>query len=237
MSLARHEQTVELLPRNQWGGLSHLPDMVAAFVQPNEPAVERVLKQTAEVLRKHGKNPALDGYRGGSKRAWELTSGLWSAVVAMGLDYALPPASFEHAGQKVRGPGQIAESGLATCLDLDAAVLRGNRTGRVESVAGLHQGPCVCWRVAQERRILDLGGGRHHRVAQADQAQGTGAVRNDPGDAPAGAKLLLRGTTRRTADCRGERRGFRAGRGHTPGALAADQAAGQRGSAFDVSNC
>lgn len=116
--LAWHEQTVELLPRNQWGGLSHLPDMVAAFVQPNEPAVERVLKQTAEVLRKHGKNPALDGYTGGSKRAWELTSGLWSAVVAMGLDYALPPASFEHTGQKVRGPGQIAESGLATCLDL-----------------------------------------------------------------------------------------------------------------------
>ncbi|MCL5059216.1 MAG: DUF4011 domain-containing protein [Candidatus Thermoplasmatota archaeon] len=116
--LAWHEQTVELLPRNQWGGLSHLPDMVAAFVQPNEPAVERVLKQTAEVLRKHGKNPALDGYTGGSKRAWDLTSGLWSAVVAMGLDYALPPASFEHAGQKVRGPGQIAESGLATCLDL-----------------------------------------------------------------------------------------------------------------------
>lgn len=36
----------------------------------------------------------------------------------MGLDYALPPASFEHTGQKVRGPGQIAECGLATCLDL-----------------------------------------------------------------------------------------------------------------------
>ncbi len=117
-ALARLEQTVELLPRNQWGGISHLPDMVAAFVQPNEPAVERLLKQTAEVLRKNGKNPALDGYKGGSKRAWELTSGIWSAVAAMGLDYALPPASFEHAGQKVRGPEQIVESGLATCLDL-----------------------------------------------------------------------------------------------------------------------
>jgi len=116
--LARLERTVELLPRNQWGGISHLPDMVAAFVQPNEPAVERVLKQTAEVLRKHDKNPALDGYQGGSKRAWEITSGIWSAVAAMGVDYALPPASFEHAGQKVRGPGQIVESGLATCLDL-----------------------------------------------------------------------------------------------------------------------
>ncbi|MDD5364860.1 MAG: DUF3320 domain-containing protein [Gallionellaceae bacterium] len=92
--------------------------MVAAFVQPNEPAVERVLKQTAEVLRKNSKNPALDGYKDGAKRAWELTSGIWSAVAAMGLDYALPPASFEHVGQKVRGPDQIAESGLATCLDL-----------------------------------------------------------------------------------------------------------------------
>ena len=116
--LGRLERSVELLPRNQWGGLSHLPDLVAAFVQPNEPAVERLLKQAAEVLRNNGKNPALDGYNGGSKRAWELASGIWSAVAAMGLDYALPPSSFEHTGQKVRGPTQIAESGLATCLDL-----------------------------------------------------------------------------------------------------------------------
>ncbi len=117
--LARLERVVELLPRNQWGGISHhLPDMVAAFVQPNEPVVERLLKQAADILRKNGKNPALDGYRGGGQRAWELTSSIWSAVSAMGLDYALPPASFEHSGQKVRSPAQIAESGLATCLDL-----------------------------------------------------------------------------------------------------------------------
>jgi very-short-patch-repair endonuclease len=117
--LAKLERAIELLPRNQWGGISHhLPDMVAAFVQPNEPAVERLLKQAAEILRKNGKPPALDGYRGGSKRAWELTSAIWSAVAAMGLDYALPPASFEHSGQKVRSPAQIGESGLATCLDL-----------------------------------------------------------------------------------------------------------------------
>jgi len=116
--LARLDWIVELLPRNQWGGLSHLPDMVAAFVQPNEPAVERLLKQAAEVLRNHGKNAALDGYRGGAKHAWELASSIWSAIAGMGLDYALPPASFEHSGQKIRGPAQVAESGLATCLDI-----------------------------------------------------------------------------------------------------------------------
>lgn len=116
--LARLNWEVELLPRNQWGGLSHFPDLIAAFVQPNEPAVERLLKQTAEILRKNGKNPALDGYKGGPKHAWELVSGVWSAVAGMGLDYALPPASFEYTGQKIRGAAQIAESGLATCLDL-----------------------------------------------------------------------------------------------------------------------
>ncbi|MEB0137864.1 MULTISPECIES: DUF3320 domain-containing protein [unclassified Undibacterium] len=116
--ICQHQVEVELLPRNQWGGISHLPDMVAAFVQPNEPAIERLLKQTAEVLHHNGKNRALNGYNGGAKRAWELASAIWTAVAGMGIDYALPPASFEHKGQKIRGSGQIAESGLGTCLDL-----------------------------------------------------------------------------------------------------------------------
>ncbi|MBY0430047.1 MAG: hypothetical protein K2Q10_02530, partial [Rhodospirillales bacterium] len=108
---------IELLPRNQWGGLGHMPEMAAAFIQPNDPAVERLLKATAEILRRHGKSGSLDGYVGGAKRVWELASALWGAVAALGLDYALPPPSFEHAGQKVRGPSQIVEFGLATCLD------------------------------------------------------------------------------------------------------------------------
>jgi len=116
--LARLQVTVQLLPRNQWGGLSHMPQMVAAFVQPNEPAVERLLKNAAEVLATNGRSAALDGYIGGPRRAWELSSAIWTAVAGMGLDYALPPTSFEQLGQKVRGPGQISESGLATCLDL-----------------------------------------------------------------------------------------------------------------------
>jgi len=112
------ERNVELLPRNQWGGLSHLPDLIAAFVQPNEIAVDRLLKQTAEVLCQAGKRPAIDGYAGGAKRAWELTSALWSAVAGLGLDYALPPASFEHRGQKIRGPAQLLDARIGTCLDL-----------------------------------------------------------------------------------------------------------------------
>lgn len=116
--VAATESVVELLPRNQWGGIGQLPEMVAAFVQPNDPAVDKVLKAASEVLHRAGKSGAIDGYNQGPKRAWELTSAIWSAVVAHGLAYSLPPASFEHAGQKVRGSGQVLESGLATCLDL-----------------------------------------------------------------------------------------------------------------------
>jgi len=116
--VARLVLPIELLARNQWGGIEHMPEMVAAFVQPNELAVERLLKKAAGILRKHGKDCSLNGYEGGSKRAWELTSAIWSAAGSMGLVYSLPPASFEQTGQKIRSPEQITKAGIATCMDM-----------------------------------------------------------------------------------------------------------------------
>src|SRR3546814_13393375 len=47
-----------------------------------------------------------------------LFRSLWGATAGMQLDYALPPASFEQSGQKVRSPSQIESSGLGTRFDL-----------------------------------------------------------------------------------------------------------------------
>jgi len=116
--LATCSHTLELLARNQWGGIAYLPEMVAAFVQPNDPAVDRILKSAALALQESGQSGAINGYGGGAKRAWELASALWTALLKRKLDYALPPASFEMTGQKVRSPSQVLDSGLATCLDL-----------------------------------------------------------------------------------------------------------------------
>ena len=115
--LAAHESNVELLARNQWGGIGRLPEMVAAFVQPNDPAVDRLLKGAALSLQAADKSGSIDGYTHGPKRAWELTSAIWAAVLQRKLNYSLPPASFEHTGQKVRSPSQIMDSGIATCFD------------------------------------------------------------------------------------------------------------------------
>lgn len=116
--VASLEVPIELLARNQWGGIGHMPEMIAAFVQPNEPAVDHVLKKAARVLRKNGKNSALNGYEWGPKHAWELASAIWSSVCSMELDYSLPPANFETSGQKIRQPGQVLEAGIATCMDI-----------------------------------------------------------------------------------------------------------------------
>lgn len=115
--LVEFDRTIELLPRNHWVGIQHMPELTAAFVMPNDPHVDHVLKRMSAVLRKHNRDPALDGYQGGPRRAWELTSAAWNAVGSLELDYALPPASFEYSGQKIRTPGQIIDVGLATCLD------------------------------------------------------------------------------------------------------------------------
>jgi very-short-patch-repair endonuclease len=116
--VAQHDCVIELLARNQWGGLRYMPEMVAAFVQPNDPAVDRLLKATALALQAAGKSGSIDGYTHGAKRAWELASGIWTAVLQRKLNYALPPASFELCGQKVRSASQVLDSGLGTCLDL-----------------------------------------------------------------------------------------------------------------------
>jgi hypothetical protein len=93
-------------------------ELLPSFIIPNDPAVDRVLKAASDVLRRAGKNDALDGYESKSRtRVWEITSALWTAVCNLNISYALPPASFERNGQKIRTPGIILEGKVATCLD------------------------------------------------------------------------------------------------------------------------
>ncbi len=118
---------VELLARNEWGGAVAMPELLATFTLPNDPAVSRLIKASSDVLRRGGRPDGIEGYQSKSRtRVHELASAIWSAVASLRLTYAEPPTSFEWQGQKVRSPSQILETGLGTCLDtalLFAAVL------------------------------------------------------------------------------------------------------------------
>lgn len=117
-ALAEQVINVELLACNEWGGAGYMPELLAAFCTPNDPAVDRLLRQASQVLRKAGKPDGIDGYSTNSReRVWLLASAIYSAIVGMQLSYALPPASFESNGQKIRLPSQIESGKVATCLD------------------------------------------------------------------------------------------------------------------------
>src|SRR4051794_10677996 len=61
--LAFHSTDVELLPPSHWGGTMAAPELLAAFVRPNDPAVDHVLRDAAAALAKAGKATAIDGYK------------------------------------------------------------------------------------------------------------------------------------------------------------------------------
>ena len=120
-ALASASVAVEILAYNEWGGCEYIPELLAAFCMPNDPAVDRILHKTSEVLHKAGKSPALEGYktdqRGGGKRVWEVAAAIYVAIGQLGLTYSLPPNSFERNGQRIRLPSRLLDGKVATCLD------------------------------------------------------------------------------------------------------------------------
>lgn len=117
--VAEVTQDVRFLAHNEWGGNGSIPDLLAAFVEPNDPAVAIILRKASDLLRAQGKPDSLEGYQATSKqRLWEQAAAVWSAVCSLDIRYVNPPPSFETEGQRVRPPRQIMEERLGTCLDL-----------------------------------------------------------------------------------------------------------------------
>lgn len=117
-SLLVEDRTLELLARDQWGGLGDMDRLLAAFVSPNDSVVAAILKEASLLLERSGHDGSLEGYQSNNpQRAWMIAGAIWSAMTGMGLTYANPPASFEIDGQKIRSPARIRSEGLATCLD------------------------------------------------------------------------------------------------------------------------
>src|SRR5262245_3918 len=61
--LCEHTEPVELLARDEWGGLASLPEILAAFVMPNHPVVEHILRAAADILESWTTDPSLSGYQ------------------------------------------------------------------------------------------------------------------------------------------------------------------------------
>ena len=109
----------EILAFNHWSGLHSLPELLAAFVLPNQPAIATVLKVARRHLERLVGDPAFSGYQERSRqRVVAMTAAIYGAVQELGITYVSPPASFEQEGQKIRLPDQLLADQMGTCLDL-----------------------------------------------------------------------------------------------------------------------
>lgn len=130
--VAQHQQPVSILAYNEWSRVSE-PQMLASFVLPNHPHVQRLLSAARAHLERHGHTQGFCGYQPKDPAAARVQArSLYEALVDWNITYANPPASFEKSGQKIRTPEQVKSDQLATCLDISTLL-----AGAMEQ-AGLH---------------------------------------------------------------------------------------------------
>lgn len=61
--LAEHRVPIDVLAYDQWNGTRAIPEILAAFVIPNHPHVEGILKQAADILQGWTGDPSFQGYQ------------------------------------------------------------------------------------------------------------------------------------------------------------------------------
>lgn len=112
---------VSVLAYNEWFGGAQFPEILAAHVLPNDPAVELILKKASDCLQKQTGNGDISGYQAqNTSRIYSQAVAIYWAIAQLGISYANPPASFEKTGQKIRTPSHLLDRKLGTCLDLAA---------------------------------------------------------------------------------------------------------------------
>lgn len=117
--LLRQAYGIDVLAYDEWGGISDLPELLAAFVAPNHPVVAGVIHEASALLDEWTQDPSLDGYqRGDVRRARLMLAAIYTVLRSRQIVYCVPPASFEERGQRIRTPDVIADTKLGTCLDL-----------------------------------------------------------------------------------------------------------------------
>lgn len=117
--LASSESIVEVLPLREWPGLRSLPELLAAFVLPDDPAVADVLARAAVHLQNDGRDGSFDGYASrDQRRVLAVAEAVHAAVRELAVQLEDLPADFARAGAAVRFPADVARARTATDLDL-----------------------------------------------------------------------------------------------------------------------
>lgn len=114
-----YQNRIELLAYDQWCGLNLMPEIIAAFVTPNHPAITAVIHDASVFLKKWTDTSAFTGYQTNNPNNVKLQmAAIYGALTQQRIIYNNPPASYEAVGQRIRLPHIVLEQKMGTCLDL-----------------------------------------------------------------------------------------------------------------------
>lgn len=117
--LCAHSQELTALAFDQWHGYGYYPELLASFITPNHPALVPLTAKAAELLGSWTGDPSLDAYQTQDpNRVLTQAAAVYGALQEQNIVYAVPPASFETAGQRVRLCDTVLQQKMGTCLDL-----------------------------------------------------------------------------------------------------------------------
>ena len=130
--------------RNQRGGIGHSPEMVAAFVRPNDPAVDHILRAAAQALQASGKSGSIDDLHPRLPNApgnWPPRSGLPFCNANSTTPCRRPVLSIVARTAK---PWANTRCWLGDLPGSDPAICILPGTGKPQPVACLHPRSCLC---------------------------------------------------------------------------------------------
>lgn len=108
-----------VLAFDEWHGIGLYPELLAAFVTPNHPALARIVARATEFLGEWTGDTSMDGYQShDANRVLNQMAAIFTALKEQAIAYVVPPASFERVGQRVRLCDMVLQQKLGTCLDL-----------------------------------------------------------------------------------------------------------------------
>ena len=93
------------------------PIYYASFVVPNCDAVARLQASVAKAMEELTGDGAITGYLHEKSDVYNLCKATYRAIQALGVTYAVCPATFGQPGQKVRLPDEIVRYKTGCCLD------------------------------------------------------------------------------------------------------------------------
>src|SRR5699024_8636345 len=151
----RDHGQVRLLTAEEWWALS-VPELLAAFVRPNDPAVAELLADASKRLGRDTGSPSLEGYQSGPERVHQIAEAIYEAMADRHITYVQPPASFEGTGQRIRTHNQVLNEQRATCLDLACTYAAALEQAGLHPVLVLTEGHAFTGYLTEEAELPTL---------------------------------------------------------------------------------